>query len=105
MDIQQALERLIPDGSIKNSAKVRAGIIAIAHDAMLQGLDLMAVTAERERLLAALKAIEPHHIIYPEDSNIRECDLCGGETGHFDSCPFAIVAKVVGDYDLPEPAE
>ena len=84
----------------------RANIAALAFEATMQGLDLVVVTAERDCLLDALKRLESHHIFYPGGSGIRECDLCGGETGHLDDCPFAVIAEVEGcDRDLPEPID
>lgn len=71
-----------------------------------QAANLVAASTDRDHLLTALKALEPHHVIYPDGGSIRTCDLCGGETGHLDDCPFAVIAKVEGcDHDLPEPAD
>ena len=83
----------------------RTNIAALALEATMQGLDLMVVTDDRNRLLTALKALERDHIvIHPQFG--KSCEWCGGETGHMDDCPFAVIAVVEDcDHDLPEPID
>ena len=83
----------------------RTNIAVLASEAVMQGLDLMVVTDDRNRLLTALKTVERDHIvIHPEFG--KSCEWCGGETGHMDDCPFAVIALVEDcDHDLPEPLD
>ena len=83
----------------------RSNVAELALEATMTGLDLMVVTGDRNRLLAALKVLEHDHIvIHPEYG--KSCEWCGGETGHMDDCPFAVIALVEDtDRDLPEPLD